>query len=226
MHGRICSLVVAASLAVAPAALAASVNPTVAAGTPTCSALDSSWSGLKADGNPFGDYSDGTLSVTLTKPTAEEAFDFTANRGVTAVVVSDGSKSNVYRYDPATTGDTHLASPSGARPAHVEFCYVRDRQQVLGERYASATARLYSPRGCVRHTFSARVVGRSISRVVFIVDGNRVRTRHRPDVAGAYGIRINPARYRAVKHELTAEVEFKPWTHMPRRKLHATFAGC
>jgi hypothetical protein len=223
---KICGLIVFAVLAAAPGAYASSVTPAVAPGSPGCADLNSAWTGLNVDGNPFGDYSDGTLSVSLSKPGPAESFDWTSNIGVTAVIAGDGSQSNVYRHDPAAKADSGVATPSGGRFSHIVFCYDRGQQGVLGARYASGTARLFSARGCVKRTFSARIVGRSIQRVVFYVDGNRVRVRHRPGKAGAYGIRVNPARYRAGIHRLAAVVEFKPWTHTRAKRLSALFERC
>jgi hypothetical protein len=221
---RAALLLIATALVVAPGASAASVNPSIADGSPSCKDIDSSWTSMKVEGNAFGDYSDGTLSVRLTKPGPEETFDWTSNIGVSAVIVGDGARSNVYRYDPASTSDTRLATPSGSKPSNLQFCYVA--QFVLGERVASGSAKLTSVQGCARREFSARVTGRSISRVVFLVDGNRVAVRHRPGSAGDYGIRINPARYRAGAHRVTAQVEFKPWTHTRSRTLSSSFKRC
>ena len=52
-----------------------------------------------------------------------------------------------------------------------------------------------------------------------------VATLTRPD-KGAFGIRINPARYRVGVHRLTATVQFKPSAHTHSKKLRASFQRC
>jgi LPXTG-motif cell wall-anchored protein len=77
-----------------------------------------------------GTFSDDTLTVTIdVRDTAEgQVFDWTSNIGVDVVIVKGGPNSNVYTYDPESTGDTGLHAPvvsSGkfAGLSHVSFCY-------------------------------------------------------------------------------------------------------
>jgi hypothetical protein len=226
VKGRLCAGILAAALAAAPAAFGASVAPATAPGAPSCAGLDQSWTGLAVDGNPFGDYSDGTLSVRLSQPGAPETFDWTSNAGVAAVIVGDGNQANVYRYDPGSTADTQMATPSGARPSQIQFCYAKGEGAVLGARYSSGTARLVAPTGCASKAFSARVYGAAVQQVVFTLDGNRVASLHKPSQAGTFSIRVNPTRYRVGVHKLVASVEFKPWTRAHSKVLRASFQRC
>jgi uncharacterized repeat protein (TIGR01451 family) len=73
---------------------------------------------------PSGDYSDGTLSVTITY-TAATVIDWSSNIGVDAVIVKGGPDGGyLYRYDPPSeeTSDTGLTLPSGGI-SHISFCY-------------------------------------------------------------------------------------------------------
>lgn len=117
-------------------------------------------------------------------------------------------------------GDTAPAADSGQAPADAPGA-----QAVLGERFNSASAKLLAASGCTAKPFSARVVGSSIARVVFVLDGNRVATLTRPR-KGAFGIRINPARYRIGVHRLVVTVEFTPSSHTHSKKLRASFQRC
>jgi hypothetical protein len=93
------------------------------------------WTTLKVDPNPDGagpfNYTNGTLSVTITNATGDKSFDWSSNIGVDAVYVKAGADgSNLYRYDPPaeSTGDTGLVSPgeSGNGISHISFCYDAD----------------------------------------------------------------------------------------------------
>lgn len=90
------------------------------------------WTTLKVDPNPDGagpfNYSDGTLSVTITNAEGDKSFDWSSNIGVDAVYVKAGAGgSNLYRYDPPSEvmSDTDLVSPgvSGNGISHISFCY-------------------------------------------------------------------------------------------------------
>jgi len=357
----------------AQSAFAASVTPTVLPGNPTCTDLNSSWTGLKKDGsNVDGGLSDNSLSVTITQSQNGGAFDWTSNMGVDAVIVKGGAGpdhsgdpgSNIYSYDPESTGDTNLEAPYGTGVSHVEFCYdtgdtpppppqtceqmhageqdsdqdgvvdacdnctemanpgqedsdedgigdacepipscaemhAGDKdadndgivdacdncpdkanmdqadsdhdgtgdaceattsnnppppdttsttppaqalqapasqqqapaeepggQEVLGERISGGAAKLLAASGCAGKPFNARVRGAGIARVVFTLDGKRVKTLLKPNSKGVYSIRVNPARYRVGVHRLVATVTFKPATRTKPRTLRASFQRC
>lgn len=58
------------------------------------------------------------------------AFDWTSNFPVDAVIVKGGPNANIYSYDPSSTGDTFLTPPINDMTetpyglSHVDFCYV------------------------------------------------------------------------------------------------------
>jgi LPXTG-motif cell wall-anchored protein len=103
------------------------------------------------NGEPPGDgtFTDGTLEVTIdVRDTAEgQVFDWMSNIGVDVVIVKGGNSSNVYTYDPESTGDTGLhapVNPSGmfAGLSHISFCYDEDQEttSTTAEETTSTTA--------------------------------------------------------------------------------------
>jgi LPXTG-motif cell wall-anchored protein len=103
------------------------VSPTEVPGNATC---PEGLTELKVEPVEDGTFSDDTLTVTIdVRDTAEgQVFDWTSNIGVDVVIVKGGPNSNVYTYDPESTGDTGLHAPvvsSGkfAGLSHVSFCY-------------------------------------------------------------------------------------------------------
>jgi len=80
-----------------------------------------------------GEYTDGTLTVTLSNVTGTE-FDWSSNIGVDAVIIKTGQAGgNLYHYDPPaeSTGDDGLVSPDGNGNgiSHINFCYDVEQSQ-------------------------------------------------------------------------------------------------
>ena len=118
---------VAAVLAVPGVAGAASVTPDFMAGNPDCAALGAGWTSiLKVEPPKSGDFSSGGWDIHV--DANGSAFDWTASKGVDAVIVKGGDNSNVYKYVPASTGDTNLTAPVNPNTnqpyglSHLEFC--------------------------------------------------------------------------------------------------------
>ena len=84
----------------------------------------------------------------------------------------------------------------------------------------AAVARLGVRGPCVRSSFAAVVTGRSISRVVFSVDGRRVGT----DTSAPFRIRIAPAA--AGRHTVAARVSFLGDSGTRARTLSFQFVRC
>lgn len=124
--------------------------------------------------------------------------------------------------------------PSGDQPAGDQ--QVAGEQQapagepggilVLGERISSATARMIAAEGCAARAFNARVRGTRIARVVFTLDGKRIKTVTKPNRAGAYSVRVNPAKLRLGVHRLVATVRFKASARTAPMKLRSSFQRC
>jgi hypothetical protein len=99
-------------------------------------------------------------------------------------------------------------------------------QLVLGERVAAGSARLLAPSGCAARTFTARVRGAQIKRVVFKLDGKRIGSVTKRNKAGLYALRINPANYRIGVHRLVVTVTFNSASRTKARTLRASFQRC
>jgi hypothetical protein len=122
--------------------------------------------------------------------------------------------------NPPPPGGDQLVSPiqteSPAAPQQNE-------QLVLGERIGAVSARLLAPTGCAAHTFSARVRGVGIARVVFRLDGKKVKTVREGKLFSA---RVNPQRLSLGVHRLVATVTFEASRHAKSRTLRASFQRC
>jgi len=125
-------LVTVAALAVVSAT---HVDPEKKDGNPTCKDFEPEgvdWTEFKIEPVESGDYSDGTLNVTLDVDRSH--FDWESNLGVSAVVVKGGPNANLYEYTPPATEDDGLhapINPANDRPfglSHVSFCYVEPEE--------------------------------------------------------------------------------------------------
>ena len=94
----------------------------------------------------------------------------------------------------------------------------------LPETIASGQARLLGPSGCVKHTFRARVRGRSIASVTFYVDGRLVKKFR--GTRSTYSIRVKPGRYGVGRHRVVARVRFAAESGTRARTLRLTFRRC
>ena len=142
---------------------------------------------------------DGT-GYTCTAPNPCVAAATVVSRGTAAVTFGDRPPPAA---PPAATPPDDLG---GALPAGV----------------ASRRARLRLPSGCRRASFVARVTGPQIVRVVFSVDGRRVRTLSRRP----FSLRIDPRSFRAGAHSVSARITFEPGTGNRARTLRRTFLRC
>jgi hypothetical protein len=96
-------------------------------------------------------------------------------------------------------------------------------QIVLGERVGAVRARLLAPTGCLSRSFSARVRGAGIAKVVFRLDGKTIKTIRK---GGLFTARVNPQRLSLGVHRLVATVTFKASSHAKARTLRASFQRC
>jgi hypothetical protein len=80
--------------------------------------------------------------------------------------------------------------------------------------------------GCVLRPVNARVRGRYIDRVVFDLDGRRLRTVSRPDREGVFGVTVQRRNLSAGKHVLRAKVFFKRRAHRRPELLTLRFTRC
>jgi hypothetical protein len=94
---------------------------------------------------------------------------------------------------------------------------------VLGERIGAVSARLLAPSGCAARSFNARVRGVGIARVVFTLDGKKVKTIRKGKLFSA---RVNLQRLSLGVHRLVATVTFEASRHQKSRTLRASFQRC
>jgi hypothetical protein len=86
---------------------------------------------------------------------------------------------------------------------------------------------LHSPAACVTKTFTVYVTGKSIAKVVYYLDGHRIKTVSKRDSQGHLSVTITPAPLtRGKTHHLTAVVEPVPHSGQPLRTVRRTFAVC
>jgi hypothetical protein len=112
------------------------VSPVEWPGNPTCQDVGYPF-GLKVDPPASGTYylpdNSGSVTVNITGP---GTFDWSSTFGIDAVIAKGGPKANVYFYDPESTGDTNLVTPTNpqnGKPyglSHITFCYDVDPLQV------------------------------------------------------------------------------------------------
>jgi hypothetical protein len=95
----------------------------------------------------------------------------------------------------------------------------------LPDTAAARRVRLVTPSGCRRRPFTAYVRGGTVTdRVVFSIDGRRVRTVTRSQ-GGRFNLRIDPRRFRAGAHRVTARLTFED-SRIRSRTLRGTFLRC
>ncbi|HEX6712586.1 MAG TPA: thrombospondin type 3 repeat-containing protein [Thermoleophilaceae bacterium] len=110
-----------------------------------------------------------------------------------------------------------------AQAVSPENAGVAPEQLVLGERIGAVRARLLAPTGCLSRTFSARVRGAQIAKVVFTLDGRKIKT---VKSGGTFVARVNPARLSIGVHRLVATVRFTGSSNAKSRTLRASFQRC
>lgn len=99
-------------------------------------------------------------------------------------------------------------------------------QVVLGERITPGSARLLGATGCVSRAFNARIRGVKVAKVVFYLDGRRIKTLTRKNLAGTYAVRIDPRRLRIGVHRLVAKVTFQRGSATKPKTFRLAFQRC
>jgi hypothetical protein len=99
-------------------------------------------------------------------------------------------------------------------------------QAVLGTRIGPGRARLLGPSGCTAKTFRARIRGVRIAKVVFTLDGHRIKTLTRKNFRGTYAVRIDPRHLRLGVHRLVAKVTFQRGSATRAKTYRLAFQRC
>jgi hypothetical protein len=127
----------------------------------------------------------------------------------------------------AVIAGTSGSSPSGPLASASQTNYTPPPEQVVaGERVVPGSARLLAPTGCVARAFNARVAGQNIQKVVFKLDGKRIKTLTAPNAGTRYQIRVNPAKMRIGVHRIIATITYKPATKKKAQNLRISFQRC
>lgn len=120
-----------------------------------------------------------------------------------------------------------IAGTSGTAAKEPSASISQYEQIVLGERIEPGSARLIGPTGCVARAFRARVAGQNVAKVVFKIDGKRVKTLTKPNLgASSFMLKVNPAKFRIGVHRLVATTTFKPATKKKPQTLRLAFQRC
>ena len=146
-----------------------------------------------------------------------------ANPGYTCTVPSGGCAYNV----PFTGGQTAAVGEFGNHPNPAQQSAPQaPGQAVLGERITPGRARLLGPAGCTARAFHARIRGVKIAKVVFKLDGRRIKTLTRKNFRGTYAVRIDPRRLRLGVHRLVATVTFQRGSATKAKTFRLAFQRC
>ena len=90
----------------------------------------------------------------------------------------------------------------------------------------AGSARLRGPVGCPIRATSASVTGKRIAKVVFYLDGKKVKTVRRPDAKGRWSLRLVPNRLPYGSHKLVVKVTFVANTKTKPKTLKLSFTRC
>jgi hypothetical protein len=124
-------------------------------------------------------------------------------------------------------GSAVIASTSGTSSGGQPSASISQYEQiVLGERIVPGSARLVAPTGCVARAFNARVSGQNVARVVFTLDGKKIKTLTKPNAGTRFQVRVNPAKFRIGVHRIVATVTFKPETKKNPQTFRISFQRC
>lgn len=125
---------------------------------------------------------------------------------------------------PVTPTDSGGNTPPAGQTVSPDANQGENPQQVvLGERIGNVSARMLAPSGCAARSFNARVRGVGIAKVVFTLDGKRIKTVRKGSL---YSARVNPQKLSLGVHRLVARVTFQASRHAKSRTLRASFQRC
>ncbi|HEX6714672.1 MAG TPA: hypothetical protein VF066_14870, partial [Thermoleophilaceae bacterium] len=188
--------------------------------------VDYNGSGTLDAGEPAGiSKPDGSWAITGIKPGASAvAVREVADPGYTCTAPVNGCRYEVV----FTGGQTAAVGEFGnhPNPAQQSAPGQTPGQAVLGERVTPGRARLLGPSGCTSQVFHARIRGVKIARVVFRLDGKRIKTLTRKNFRGTYAVRIDPRHLRLGVHRLVATVTFQRGSATKAKTFRLAFQRC
>jgi hypothetical protein len=95
-----------------------------------------------------------------------------------------------------------------------------------GTRITPGRARLVGPTGCQSRAFHARVSGVRVAKVVFTLDGHRIKALTRKNFRGTYAVRIDPRHLRIGVHRLVVRVTFQRGSATKAKTFRLAFQRC
>ncbi|CAN5277674.1 hypothetical protein BH20ACT16_BH20ACT16_03820 [soil metagenome] len=147
------------------------------------------------------------------------------NVGIVTATDSYGGR-DVTDDDPATTQLTQppvvTPPPVPLTPSGVPQPPVKPVAIVI----PAATARLTGPKRCVSGPFDVNVTGRGIAKVLFLLDGRRLKTVRGSAGRTVFKVRVDPRGQSSFAHRITAKVTFKTATRKPARTLRLIYLDC
>jgi plastocyanin len=90
----------------------------------------------------------------------------------------------------------------------------------------TAISKLSGPTSCVSSRFTARVTGQNIARVVFYLDGKRVKTLTKPNHGKQFTLTLTPKQIGSHVRHIKAVVTYKPATKTKPKTLRMTAQVC
>ena len=128
---------------------------------------------------------------------------------------------------PAVTPPPPVAPPAGGLSPISAVCTPPPGPAPAGgELCARGTVAIAGRTGCQGTPFAVTVRGREIARVVFTLDGRRIRTLTRPNSGARYLIRVNPRTMKTGVHRIVARTTFTRSSGTRARTLRVTFSRC
>ena len=85
---------------------------------------------------------------------------------------------------------------------------------------------MIAPTGCVAVNFNVQVTGRQINRVVFYLDGKKVKTLARPNKGTRYALAVRPGTLKRGTHRVLAVTYFRAGSGTKPRTLRVVFQRC
>lgn len=104
-------------------------------------------------------------------------------------------------------------TPPGPAPAGGELCQ-------------RGTAAISGRTGCQGTPFRVSVKGREIARVVYSIDGKKVRTLNKANRGSQWVLQVNPRRFRPGVHRVIARTTFSKRSGTNARTLRVAFSRC
>ena len=98
--------------------------------------------------------------------------------------------------------------------------------QVVCKNVPSGTAKVLGPSGCVTRNFYVQVSGRQIRRVVFYLNGKKVKTLTKANRGKRFALAVRPNRLRRGTHRVLAVTYFTKASKTKSRTLRVAFSRC